>query len=134
MYTVKEFRSNLRKAFNEAREGHEVVIDKWGDKFQLVCLVDEPIGGSSFEAGVGEPKLKTTDRFGELKDMAPKNKVGITGTVLEAPASSERDQFIPTSPAKDWPPKRGEPIHTETKDYSLCKHGNIKGFCKLGCK
>lgn len=31
-------------------------------------------------------------------------------------------------------PAKKKPLNTETKDYSLCKHGNIKGFCKQGCK
>lgn len=26
------------------------------------------------------------------------------------------------------------PINKEGKDYSTCKHGAIKGFCKKGCK
>lgn len=42
MYTVLEFRKNLRKAFNDANEGHKVVIERYDQKFQLVSLVDKP--------------------------------------------------------------------------------------------
>lgn len=27
-----------------------------------------------------------------------------------------------------------KPINKDTKDYSLCPHGQVKGFCKKGCK
>jgi hypothetical protein len=27
-----------------------------------------------------------------------------------------------------------QPIQKDSKDYSLCKHGQVKGFCKSGCK
>jgi hypothetical protein len=26
-----------------------------------------------------------------------------------------------------------EPLNKSSKDYSLCKHGSVKGFCKIGC-
>lgn len=38
LYKITEFRSNMRKAFNEAQSGEKVVIDKYGDKFQLVSF------------------------------------------------------------------------------------------------
>jgi hypothetical protein len=50
MYTIAEFRSNLRQAFEDANQGHEVVIDRYGQKFQLVALVDKPLPGHSFSS------------------------------------------------------------------------------------
>lgn len=50
MYTIKQFRDNTRKAFNDADEGHEVVIKRYGELYQLVHLVDKPVGKMSFES------------------------------------------------------------------------------------
>lgn len=50
MYTISEFRENIRKAFNDAEEGHQVVIERYGQKYQLISLVDKPIGNMSFES------------------------------------------------------------------------------------
>jgi len=50
MYTIVEFRKNIRKAFNDAHGGHEVVIERYGQKYQLVSLVDKALSGYSFES------------------------------------------------------------------------------------
>lgn len=59
MYKLNEFRQNTRQAFNDAREGHEVVIERYGELYQLVALVDLPLGGSSFESTPTEVKPLT---------------------------------------------------------------------------
>lgn len=46
MYTLREFRKSSKKAFDDAKEGHEVVISRGSELYQLVALVDGPIGGS----------------------------------------------------------------------------------------
>jgi len=54
------------------------------------------------------------------------------GTVKETPAGPMVEVL-----SADLPPasKAGkEPLNTETKDYSLCKHNQVKGFCKHGCR
>lgn len=43
MYNMTEFKKNIRKAFEDANQGHEVVIKRYGQKFQLVSLVDLPL-------------------------------------------------------------------------------------------
>lgn len=35
---------------------------------------------------------------------------------------------------QEYPPKKNTPVATQQKDYSTCKHGAVKGFCKKGCK
>lgn len=32
------------------------------------------------------------------------------------------------------PPRTIKPLNKVKKDYALCKHGAVKGFCKSGCK
>lgn len=53
MYTITKFRQNIRKAFNDADAGHEVVIERYGQKFQLVSLVDKPLPGHAIESNPG---------------------------------------------------------------------------------
>lgn len=67
MYKINEFRQNLRKAFNDAAEGHEVVIERYEQKFQLVSLVDKPLGGQSFES---TPKGKVLKQVGAMIDKS----------------------------------------------------------------
>jgi hypothetical protein len=55
MYTISEFRDNLRQAFEDANQGHEVMIDRYGQKFQLVALVDKPLPGHSFSSSPKKP-------------------------------------------------------------------------------
>lgn len=52
MYKMSEFRTNMRKAFNDADNGHEVVVERYGQKYQLVSLVEGPMPGSVFESPV----------------------------------------------------------------------------------
>lgn len=54
MYTVKQFRQNLRQAFNDADQGHQVVIERFGGKYQLISLVKEPLPGHSFTSAPNE--------------------------------------------------------------------------------
>jgi hypothetical protein len=37
-------------------------------------------------------------------------------------------------PKDSLPIQEDRPLNKDTKDYSLCKHGQVKGFCKQGCK
>lgn len=63
MYTIAEFRLKMRKAFEDSFQGHEVVIERYGQKFQLIALVDEPLKGHSFESTPTAviPKVITAD-------------------------------------------------------------------------
>lgn len=36
MYTIAEFRANLREAFNDAEHGKEVIIERYGQRFFLI--------------------------------------------------------------------------------------------------
>jgi hypothetical protein len=42
-----DFRKNLRRAFNEADNGREVLIERYGQTYKLVSLVGDPdVNGS----------------------------------------------------------------------------------------
>lgn len=104
MYTVTEFRKNLRQAFADAREGHEVVIGGYGEtKYQLVALMRNPLPGHSFESVPKEkPRLKEPKEYFEIADDP-----GSPVREVEA----EIRQVIPS-----WTP---------------CKHGADPAFCKF---
>ncbi len=51
MYKTYDFRQNIRKAFNEASEGREVLIERYGDVFQLVAKVGKPNKDGSYPRG-----------------------------------------------------------------------------------
>ena len=42
-YTLSEFRKNLRIAFNEADNGREVYIERYGQRYRLSSLVGKPM-------------------------------------------------------------------------------------------
>jgi hypothetical protein len=77
MYTISEFRKNTRKAFNDADSGHEVVIERYGQKYQLVSLVDKPHKGHVFESTPTDVVLKTSPEKPENLnlDNAPQKSV-----------------------------------------------------------
>lgn len=55
MYTLREFRAHTKQAFDDAREGHEVIINRnHVEKFQLIALVDKPLPGHQMESKPGE--------------------------------------------------------------------------------
>lgn len=71
MYTLSEFRKNLRQAFNDADNGHEVVIERYGQKFQLISLVDEALPGHVMESVPNkEPVLKSNPTLVVDKDWS----------------------------------------------------------------
>ena len=73
MYTISEFRKNTRKAFNDADSGHEVVIERYGQKYQLVSLVDKSHAGHSFESTPTDVILKpAAEKAVEYKYHSPK--------------------------------------------------------------
>jgi 3-dehydroquinate dehydratase len=39
----------MRKAFNDADSGHEVVVERYGQNYQLISIMDKP-KGHSFES------------------------------------------------------------------------------------
>lgn len=116
MYTITEFRQNIRKAFNDADSGHEVVIERYGQKFQLVSLVDKPLPGHAKESNPGGVE---------------------NGFAFKEPAAVGRSYPIPTIKAEDKLPITRI---TPTKiDNGLCKiHGlplDDRGRCmQKGCK
>jgi hypothetical protein len=78
MYTLAEFRKNLRQAFNDADQGHEVVIERYGQKFQLISLVDKPLPGHNYESVPKGPPvlLPQSDAWeGPLPRNKKKNKL-----------------------------------------------------------
>lgn len=131
MYTMAEFRKNLRKAFNDANEGHEVVVERYDQKFQLVSLVSLPLGGSAFESTPKEIK--------PIKPLTPKL------TPEAENIKSNKDGTIspkdPTKPAK-FQVGGITPLMrkvSETPDMKFCKtHGvplTSMGKClQKGCK
>lgn len=60
MYTLREFRANTKQAFDDAASGHEVVISRGNENFQLVALVGDPLPGHTQESKappvIKEPK------------------------------------------------------------------------------
>lgn len=64
MYTLREFRMNTKQAFDDANEGHEVVIKRGTQKFQLVSLVDKPLPGHGLESiPAKESRLKAVEKL-----------------------------------------------------------------------
>lgn len=61
MYTIAQFRKNMRQAFNDAAEGHEVVIERYGQNYQLVGLVDKALPGHGLESTPGKPPVLKPD-------------------------------------------------------------------------
>lgn len=70
MYTMSEFRNNLRQAFRDAREGHEVVIGKYDELYQLVALVKEPLPGHTMESVPGKAAKFKDKQIAEAVDKA----------------------------------------------------------------
>jgi hypothetical protein len=102
MYTLREFRANTKKAFDDANSGHEVVIDRSGQLFQLISLINLPLGGSSFES---TPK--------EIK-----------------PIKQLSSEFIPvTEVIPVGPVGKGSPGVLIDR-WEVCKHGADPSFCK----
>lgn len=95
MYTPSQFRSNMRQAFNDADQGHEVVIERFGQKYQLVSLVNKPLPGHSFESVPDDaPKLKK-EGFKEALDEWPTTSPNIPAAdVLAAFANPIRGSEI----------------------------------------
>ena len=48
MRTVADFRSNIRKAFNEADEGREVLVERYGQMYKIVSLTGKPDKNGSY--------------------------------------------------------------------------------------
>lgn len=84
MYTMGEFRKNLRKAFNDADEGHQVTIHRYGQSYQLVSLVSLPLGGSSFESSATDlkPIHPLTPKFIPKLEVNPKSHTYIEEPTL----------------------------------------------------
>lgn len=58
MYTLRQFRANTKQAFDDSAAGHQVVIKRGINMFQLIALVDKPLPGHSFESiPSGQPKV-----------------------------------------------------------------------------
>jgi len=57
MYTLREFRANTKQAFDDADAGHEVVIKRGKQMFQLISLVSNPLK-SSFESMPGKSAVR----------------------------------------------------------------------------
>ena len=121
MYTITEFRKNIRKAFNDADSGHEVVIERYGQMYQLVSLVDLPLGGNSFES--------TPDDIKSIKPIKPEYKP----KPIKIPKkdiyklSEPSDTSKGSSPIKDvQDAQKTISEHVET----ACPHGYAWGLCK----
>ena len=77
-------------------------------------------------------RKENEDTWNALKDKSGfiNNALGAAGAYKEMPpvekkALKEVVTTIIPSPT---------PINKESKDYSTCNHGNVRGFCKKGCK
>jgi hypothetical protein len=82
MYTISQFRQNIRKAFNDANEGHEVVIERYGQKFQLVALVSTLLPGHKIESSPESYRLANTEPYGiSLVNKEEGSKKGLVGEV-----------------------------------------------------
>lgn len=120
-YTTAEFRKNLREAFNQAEHGEPVVVDRHGKTFVLKCK---------------EAKVDIPDYRQEFTVQTKKDNEDYT---LVPPAPHPGPDIATAQvPREDVPVKNiagaDAPIHKDNKDYSTCSHGNVKGFCKKGCK
>lgn len=51
MYKVGDFRNNIRKAFNEADNGREVLIERYGQQYKLSALIGKPGKDGSYAGG-----------------------------------------------------------------------------------
>lgn len=51
-YTVEDFRKHLRQAFNEADNGREVIITRYGQPYRLISQPVRDDDGSYIAAGV----------------------------------------------------------------------------------
>lgn len=104
MYKTYDFRKNIRQAFNEAAEGREVLIERYGDVFQLVAKVGKPKNGvylrgdHDYFEDSGKPI--EPNREHTLKFKLPKPDV-----IKE--------------------------VFGDTKEYKFCKHGADPKMCKF---
>lgn len=71
MYTVQEFRQHMRKAFNDADGGHEVVISRYGQNYQLISLVEGPLKGHMGESTPTDVVPKTSEKATWPLNKAP---------------------------------------------------------------
>src|SRR5258708_2968895 len=126
MYTIVEFRKCLRQAFNDAEQGHEVVIERWGNKYQLVALVDKPLPGHQMESVPG--------KLAELKRAAPLNvpRKSVERGLDAVSESTETHQVPrPTQPKIIKTPKEAVLFISNASAFKPCKHGMDPKFCKF---
>lgn len=106
MYSLSEFRDNLRQAFNDAEQGHEVVIERYNRRFQLVSLVDKTLPGHSFSSSpkkspqkISSGRSATKGLVGEVEYVEVDEVRQADGLIMEPGApktgleSLDADQF-----------------------------------------
>lgn len=111
MYTMSDFRSNLRQAFNDADSGHEVVVERYGQKYQLISLVDKPLKGHSFESA---PKQNALD-----------NPVESSSAVERPTVNRKVAGSTPASPATINSAEDVKKIFPTAKSQAFCKNGHL---------
>lgn len=139
MYTTAEFRDNLRQAFNDAEQGHEVVIERYGNLYQLVALVDGPLPGHSFDSvPKATPRLKSAP--GTPAMVVSESVVDPKATeTVKAIEKKYVEKKIASSAAPNLPQELARVIpQAKFIDRGLCKNGhllNMRGRCDTkGCK
>lgn len=75
-YAVSEFRKNLRQMFNSAANGVEVVIERYGEKFSLSKLDDEPVQNIK-ENNDGTISPVDPTKPSKFETRPPKRNVGV---------------------------------------------------------
>lgn len=79
---------------------------------------------------------KDNEKF--LKTLSEgKSMSGLINELLNSYRKKKAYDVIPLTPREIKPVLKiedNEPLNKAAKDYSLCKHGQVKGFCKQGCK
>lgn len=109
---VSDFRNDLSNQLDKALEGEDVLIKR---------------GGVTFQVSVVSKKRTYAD--------VPKIPV-LPGQVTIDEAIDNMEHKVEISIPPSTPPKMAAQIKeiAAKHDVKFCKHNNVKGFCKKGCK
>lgn len=115
-YNLSDFRTNLRRAFNEADNGREVLIERYGNVYRLQALVGSPDKNGHYARGGSD----------EAEDDGQPISVGDKHTVKFT---------LPKPDIINTPAQAIEKINKINQvSPKLCKHGKAPNQCRtFGC-
>jgi hypothetical protein len=130
MYTVSEFRKNIKEALDIAFHGVEPVVIMRGDQvFTIMRSYLEVSDGNKV-------KINTPLEGGKVELKEQPQVFNVLETNNEERRSANIRPDIPKTPdevAEDLNRKIASDAF-RGKKFEYCSHGQVKGLCKKGCR